>query len=172
MICAQGGLKGIKKAIGVTIDIANAYSEIALDMGKFIKDLYPECFLIVGNVCTPEAISFLQKDTKTVDMIKVGISCGSVCSTKNATGFNRRMVSTMMDCGSVAEIPMIADGSIKEIGHMAIALNTSKMTKFVMSGNLFAGFEQSSGDILNIEGRQYKEYYGNASEKTIRAMSM
>ena len=61
---------------------------------------------------------------------------------------------------------MIADGSIKEIGHMAIALNTSKMTKFVMSGNLFAGFEQSSGDILNIEGRQYKEYYGNASEKT------
>jgi len=149
----------------VTIDVANAYSDHVRGFASYIADLYPKCFIIVGNVCTPDAILFLQSSPN-IHAIKIGISCGSVCSTKNATGFNRRMVSTMVDCGKVANIPLIADGSIKEIGHFAIALNTSKRTNFVMSGNLFAGFEQSSGKVLVIDNKQYKEYYGNASEQT------
>jgi GMP reductase len=151
----------------ITIDVANAYSQNVVDMSKFIKDYYSNCVLIVGNICTPEAVEFLQSTyDKSVDLIKIGVAGGFVCSTKNTTGFHRRMVSTMIDCGKVAEVPLIADGSIKEVGHINIALNTSHKTQWVMCGNLFAGFEESNGDVLVIDDKPFKEYYGNASEKT------
>jgi len=149
----------------ITIDVANAYSEFARNMAEESKSIFPDATIIVGNICTPEAVEYLQ-ESSCIDVLKVGISCGSVCSTKNVTGFNRRMVTTLQDCGKVSNLPMIADGSIKEIGHIAIALNTSENTKYVMLGNMFSGFEQSAGDIRIVDGKAYKEYYGNASEKT------
>ena len=72
------------------------------------------------------------------------------------------MASTILECAEVATVPIIADGGIVEHGDIAKALACG--ASMVMAGHLFAGYDQSAGDIITVEGRQYKEYYGSASE--------
>jgi GMP reductase len=149
----------------ITIDVAHAHNDKMLGMIDFIKELLPNVFLIVGNVATGEAIEFFERHGN-VDCCRVGISCGYACSTKNTTGFNRKMISTLLECGDASDnLPLIADGGISENGDYIKALNSSRHVVGVMAGKMFAGFEQSAGDILVIEGNKLKEYYGNASEK-------
>jgi GMP reductase len=94
-----------------------------------------------------------------------------VCITKNKTGFHRPMVSTVLDCASYTlenNIPLIADGGIREHGDIAKAIACG--ASMVMAGSLFAGYEESAGNIIEItlDGislpRMYKEYYGSASQ--------
>lgn len=145
----------------VTIDVANAWSDKAEEMSKCVKEWFPDVFLIVGNVATSEAVDDIQ-EWGTVDAIKVGIAGGSVCITKNKTGIHRPMVSTIIDCVEVAQVPIIADGGIREHGDIAKALACG--ATMVMAGSLFAGYDESSGNIIEIEDRAYKEYYGSASK--------
>lgn len=156
----------------ITIDIAHAHSNFTMDMVEYINSLYFDSYLIVGNVATGDAVQFFEKrkerDYKKykIDAVKSGISCGEACSTKNMTGFNRRMISTLLDCDSKAySLDIIADGGIKENGDYAKALNCGKRIVGVMAGSCFAGFEESAGKVLTIEKRKVKEYYGNASKQ-------
>ena len=97
------------------------------------------------------------------DAIKVGIAGGRVCITKNKTGFHRPMVSTVLNCVmEAAGVPIIADGGIEEHGDIAKAIALG--AHMVMAGSLFAGYDQSAGQIVEIEKRLHKEYFGSASE--------
>lgn len=143
----------------ITIDIANAWSPKGFEMIKYIKDNFWS-FLIVGNVGCAEAV--LELEEAGADCVKVGIAGGRVCITKNKTGFHSPMVSTVLECSKVAKKPIIADGGIVEHGDIAKALVCGATG--VMAGSLFAGYDQSAGDKVEISGRTYKEYYGSASE--------
>ena len=152
----------------ITIDVANAWSDKTKKMMEFIKNKFPESFLIVGNVATSEAVEELQ--AWGADAIKVGIAGGSVCITKNKTGVSRAMLSCVRDCVGVAKVPIIADGGIVEHGDIAKAIACG--ATMVMAGSLFAGYDQSAGRTIEIEDwkkghaeyTRYKEYFGSASK--------
>ncbi|WP_199155655.1 IMP dehydrogenase, partial [Chromobacterium sp. ASV23] len=120
----------------------------------------PNTFLIGGNVATAEAARDLE--SWGCDAIKAGIAGGRVCITKNKTGFHRPMVSTVRDCVSAVTVPVIADGGIVEHGDIAKALVCG--ATMIMAGSLFAGYDESAGDIVEIGGKHYKEYFGSASQ--------
>jgi GMP reductase len=156
----------------ITIDIAHAHNDLTLEMVANVRKYYPNSYLIVGNIATGEAVKFFEDAMKKeprihhINMLRAGIACGFACSTKNTTGFNRRMISTLLECDEASDkIEIMADGGISENGDYIKALNCGKNIKCVMAGSMFAGFEESAGDILVINDNKVKEYYGNASEK-------
>lgn len=144
----------------MTLDIANGWCIKAEKMTKYVKDNFKNTFLTVGNVATPEAVEEIQ--TWGADAIKAGIAGGNVCITKNKTGFHRPMISTVLSCCYAAKVPIIADGGIVEHGDIAKALTCG--ATMVMAGSLFAGYDQSAGEIIEHNGRLVKEYFGSASE--------
>jgi GMP reductase len=144
----------------ITLDVANAWCVKAEKMVRWIKMNFPKSFLIVGNMATPEAVKEIQ--TWGADALKVGIAGGSVCITKNKTGFHRPMISTVLSCAEVADLPVIADGGIAEHGDIAKAIACG--ATMVMAGNLFAGFDESAGEIIELDKRLYKQYFGSASQ--------
>lgn len=144
----------------ITMDIANAWCVKAERMIKQIKDTFPDSFLIGGNIATAEAARDLE--SWGCDAIKAGIAGGRVCITKNKTGFHRPMVSTTLDCASAVSVPLIADGGIVEHGDIAKAMSCG--ASMVMAGSLFAGYDESAGNIVEISGKHYKEYFGSASQ--------
>ena len=144
----------------VTLDIANAWCSKAENMIKYIKDNFPKSFLIGGNVATAKACLALQEWG--CDAIKIGIAGGKVCITKNKTGFHRPMVSTTLDCAKAVRVPVIADGGIQEHGDIAKALVCG--ATMVMAGSLFAGYDESAGNVVEINDKHYKEYFGSASQ--------
>lgn len=152
----------------ITIDIAHAHNDETLNVIDKVKRYYPDTFLIVGNIATGEAVEFFNRHGG-ADATRVGIAGGASCITKNMTGFHRRMVSCLIECNDASRTwgqkPIIADGGIRENGDYAKALNCGKNIIGVMAGSMFAGYEESAGDILVIDDKKYKEYYGNASEK-------
>jgi GMP reductase len=152
----------------MTLDIANAWCPKAERMIKYVKDHFAT-FLIVGNIASADAAREIH--AWGADAVKAGIAGGRVCITKNKTGFHRPMVSTVLDCASytrAANLPLIADGGVVEHGDIAKALACG--ANLVMAGSLFAGYDQSAGNIIEvtIDGhalpRSYKEYYGSASQ--------
>ena len=144
----------------ITMDVANAWCVKAERMIKTIKDIFPGTFLIGGNIATAEAARDLERWG--CDAIKAGIAGGRVCITKNKTGFHRPMVSTTLDCAGAVKVPVIADGGVVEHGDIAKALACG--ASMVMAGSLFAGFDESAGNIVEINGKHYKEYFGSASQ--------
>ncbi len=144
----------------ITLDIANAWCLKAEQMIKALKIAFPHSFLIVGNVCTGQAI--LDLELWGADCCKVGIGSGLVCTTKLKTGFHRPMVHTIQECVRFATKPIIADGGVIQHGDIAKALALG--AHMVMCGGLFSGFTESAGLILEIDGQFKKSYYGSASE--------
>lgn len=144
----------------ITLDVANGWCVKAEQMIRFIKREFPDSFLIGGNIATAEAARELQEWG--CDAIKAGIAGGRVCITKNKTGFHRPMVATVRDCAAAITVPLIADGGIVEHGDVAKALACG--ASMVMAGSLFAGYDESAGEIVEIDGKHYKEYFGSASQ--------
>ena len=144
----------------ITIDVANAWSNRVKLFISEIKNKLPNTFLIVGNVATEEAVYDLVQWG--ADAIKVGIAGGKSCITKNKTGFYRPMITTILECASISTVPIIADGGITEHGDLAKAISAG--AHMIMAGSLFAGFDESAGDIVDINNHKYKEYFGSASE--------
>lgn len=145
----------------ITIDVANSWSEKTKKMINYIKYNFPNSFLIVGNIATGEAC--IEIEQWGADALKIGIACGHVCITRNKTGFSRPMVTTILDCvKSGIKIPIIADGGIKENGDVSKAIACG--ATMVMAGSIFASYDQSAGQIIEIEDKMYKEYYGSASK--------
>jgi GMP reductase len=148
----------------ITIDIAHGHSIKMENMIQFLKTTMQGTFIIAGNVSTPKAVIDLERWG--ADAIKVGIGPGSACTTYPTTGFGSRncQASIVYECSSVAEIPIIADGGIKNPGDIAKSLVLG--ASMVMAGGMFAGFSDSPGEILQIEDKIYKEYWGSASSQS------
>jgi IMP dehydrogenase len=141
----------------IVIDTAHAHSKSVMQLAKSIKKTFSKVQLVVGNVGTAEAAKELVK--LDVDGIKVGIGPGSICTTRVVAGIGVPQITAILECAQVAvkhNIPIIADGGIRYSGDIVKALAFGASS--VMTGNLFAGTEESPGETILLEGRQYKEY--------------
>ncbi|MCP1639321.1 GMP reductase [Streptococcus gallinaceus] len=146
----------------VTIDIAHGHAESVIKMIKHIKSELPETFVIAGNVGTPEAVRELENAG--ADATKVGIGPGKVCITKVKTGFGTGgwQLAALRWCAKAARKPIIADGGIRTHGDIAKSIRFG--ASMVMIGSLFAGHIESPGKTVEVDGEQFKEYFGSASE--------
>ncbi|SEM82864.1 GMP reductase [Paenisporosarcina quisquiliarum] len=146
----------------ITIDIAHGHSNAVIDMIKHLKKHLPQSFVIAGNVGTPEAVRELENAG--ADATKVGIGPGKVCITKIKTGFGTGgwQLAALRWCAKAASKPIIADGGIRTHGDIAKSVRFG--ASMVMIGSLFAGHEESPGVTVEKDGKQYKEYFGSASE--------
>lgn len=145
----------------IVLDCAHGHSKNVLKTIEMLKAQI-EVDLIVGNVVTAEATRDLINAG--ADAIKVGIGPGSICTTRIVSGVGMPQISAVMDCANEAKksgIPIIADGGIKYSGDIAKALAVGASS--VMIGSLLAGTEESPGDLILYQGRQYKSYRGMGS---------
>ena len=143
----------------ITIDVAHGHSARVVAMIRHIKDKLPGTFVIAGNVATARAVELLDKAG--ADAVKIFIAPGSVCTTRVKTGFMRGTIECLMECAEATKKPVIADGGIKEPGHVAKAIAAG--AHMVMAGSYMAGFDENSGRIVLINGEKKYIYYGSAS---------
>ncbi len=145
----------------LVLDSAHGHSQGIIDTIKQIKAEL-DIDLIAGNIATSEAAEDLIKAG--ADAIKVGIGPGSICTTRIVAGVGVPQISAIDECAQVGrkyEIPVIADGGIKYSGDVAKALAVG--ASCVMAGSILAGTEESPGETIMFQGRQYKSYRGMGS---------
>ncbi len=146
----------------VVVDTAHGHHAGVIQTVKQIKAEYPELQLIAGNVATAEATRDLIEAG--ADAVKVGMGPGSICTTRVVAGIGVPQITAIYDCAAEAQkfgIPIIADGGVKFSGDLPKAIAAGAHT--VMIGSLFAGTEESPGDIEIYQGRSYKVYRGMGS---------
>jgi IMP dehydrogenase len=151
----------------LVIDTAHGHSQGVLDMVATLRERHPDIELIAGNVATAEATRALID--RGVDAVKVGIGAGSICTTRVVAGIGVPMIASVAACAREAaefDIPIIADGGIRYSGDMTKALAVGASA--VMIGSLFAGTDESPGEIILYQGRSFKEYRGMGSIGAMR----
>lgn len=151
----------------IVVDTAHGHSQGVLNRVKWIKDHFPDIQVIGGNIATAAAARDLYKAG--ADAVKVGIGPGSICTTRIVTGVGVPQISAISNVASElkGKIPIIADGGIRFSGDVCKALAAGADT--VMLGGMFAGTEESPGEIELYQGTTYKSYRGMGS---IGAMSL
>jgi IMP dehydrogenase len=154
----------------IGIDSAHGHSLNVLEAVKKIRTAYPDLDIIAGNVATAEATEDLIKAG--ANCVKVGIGPGSICTTRVVAGIGVPQVTAVMDCAEAAKahgITVIADGGIKYSGEITKAIAAGASA--VMLGSLFAGTEESPGEIVMYQGRSFKSYRGMGSTAAMEAGS-
>ncbi len=151
----------------LVVDTAHGHSQGVLDTVQRLRRQYPDVDLVAGNVATAEATEALI--ALGVDAVKVGIGAGSICTTRVIAGVGVPMISSIMECaraGAAHDVPVIADGGIRYSGDItkAIAVGAS----CTMIGSLFAGTDESPGEMIIFQGRSFKEYRGMGSIGAMR----
>ena len=146
----------------ITIDVAHGHSDSVIAMIKHIKQQLPTTFLTAGNVATPEAVRDLENAG--ADATRVGVGPGKACITKLKTGFGTGgwQLAALRLCSKAARKPLIADGGIRHNGDIAKSVRFG--ASMVMIGSLLAGHQESPGNLITIDGKRYKQYWGSASE--------
>jgi IMP dehydrogenase len=151
----------------LVIDTAHGHSQGVLDMVKRVRQRFADVNLIAGNVATADGTVALIDQG--VDAVKVGIGAGSICTTRVVAGIGVPMVTAIMECAAAAwmhDVPVIADGGIRYSGDITKALAVGAST--TMIGNLFAGTDESPGELILYQGRSFKEYRGMGSIGAMR----
>jgi IMP dehydrogenase len=146
----------------LVIDTAHGHSLNVINRIKKIKSQYPSVDIIAGNIATAEAALALAKAG--ADGVKVGIGPGSICTTRIVTGIGVPQITAITNVVDALKdtcIPVIADGGIRFSGDISKALAAGAHS--VMMGSMFAGTEESPGEIEFYEGRTYKSYRGMGS---------
>ena len=144
----------------VIVDTAHGHHKNVVDTVAYIKKQYPNAQIIAGNIATPEAARTLSGVG--ADAVKVGIGPGTICTTRIVAGVGVPQLSAVMEVAEAAgDIPVIADGGIKFSGDLAKAIAAGASA--VMIGSLFAGTEESPGEVFLYQGRSYKSYRGMGS---------
>lgn len=146
----------------ITIDVAHGHSVYVVKMIEYIKKQLPGTFLTAGNVATPEAVRELENAG--ADATKVGVGPGKACITKLKTGFGTAgwQLSALRLCKKAAQKPLIADGGIRQNGDIAKSIRFG--ATMVMVGWMLAGHRESPGNLISLDGKDYKQYWGSASE--------
>ncbi len=149
-------------ADAIVIDTAHGHSKAVSDAVTRIKKMSNAVQVIAGNVATSEATKALVDAG--ADAVKVGIGPGSICTTRIVAGVGVPQLTAIEQCASAAAksgIPVIADGGMKFSGDFAKALAAGAAT--AMMGSVFAGTEESPGEVFLYQGRSYKAYRGMGS---------
>ena len=145
----------------LVLDSAHGHSKGILDTVRSIKETL-EVDIIAGNIATSEATEALIEAG--ADGVKVGIGPGSICTTRIVAGVGVPQISAIDECAKAARkhgVPVIADGGVKYSGDIAKALAVG--ASCIMAGSLLAGTEESPGETIMFQGRQYKSYRGMGS---------
>lgn len=151
----------------ICIDVANGYSEHFVKFVKQTRKAYPEKVIIAGNVVTGEMVEELLLSG--ADIIKVGIGPGSVCTTRVKTGVGYPQLSAIIECADAAHGlggQIISDGGCVVPGDVAKAFGAG--ADFVMLGGMLAGHEESGGELIEKQGKKFKQFYGMSSETAMK----
>ena len=151
----------------LVLDSAHGHSQNVINMARELRQTFPSTDLIAGNVATAEGTDALIDAG--VDAVKVGIGSGSICTTRVVAGIGVPMVTAITECSGAAArhgIPIIADGGIRYSGDITKALAVGANS--VMIGSLFAGTDESPGELILYQGRSFKEYRGMGSIGAMR----
>ena len=145
----------------VVVDTAHGHSKGVLDMVRWVKQHYEHIDVIAGNIVTAEAALALREAG--ADAVKVGIGPGSICTTRVVTGVGVPQVSAIYACANALEnsIPVVADGGIRYSGDVTKAIVAGASS--VMMGSRLAGTEESPGEKILYQGRQFVVYRGMGS---------
>jgi IMP dehydrogenase len=146
----------------IVVDTAHGHSKNVLDRVKWMKRRFPKIQIIGGNIATAAAAKALVDHG--ADGVKVGIGPGSICTTRIVAGIGVPQISAITNVAKVlakGDVPLIADGGIRYSGDIAKAIAAGAHA--VMIGSLFAGTEESPGEIELFQGRSYKSYRGMGS---------
>lgn len=146
----------------IVLDSAHGHTTNVINALKKVKAAYPDLPVIAGNVATAQGCEDLIKAG--ADCVKIGMGPGSICTTRVVAGIGVPQITAIMDCYEVAkkyDIPIIADGGIQYSGDIVKALAAG--ANVCMMGSMFAGTEESPGEIVLYRGRSYKTYRGMGS---------
>ena len=146
----------------LVIDTAHGHNVGVMNAVEKVREACPDVTLVAGNVATAEAAEALFK--RGADVVKVGIGPGSICTTRIVAGIGVPQITAIMDCGEVADKygkTIIADGGIKYSGDITKAIAAGAHA--CMIGSLFAGTEESPGELEIYQGRSFKSYRGMGS---------
>jgi IMP dehydrogenase len=152
----------------LVLDIAHGHADAAIEAVAELKGAWPDVEVVAGNVATGEGVKDLA--AAGADAVKVGIGPGYACTTRIVAGVGVPQLSAVLECAAAAreaDVPLIADGGIRRAGHVATAIGAGAST--VMVGSLFAGREESPGDIVRRRGQLFKVYRGMASRSAAAA---
>ncbi len=148
----------------ICIDVANGYMAKLIDFCKKIRETFPDKIIIAGNVVTRELVEELIINGK-VDIVKVGIGSGAVCTTRLQTGVGMPQFSSVVECADAAHGlggHIISDGGICNPGDISKAFGAGG--DFVMMGSMFAGHTECNGEIIEENKKKYKIFYGMSSD--------
>ena len=154
----------------IVVDTAHGHSRNVVEAIRAIKKNFPDGQLIAGNVATAEGAEALIRAG--VDALKIGVGPGSICTTRVVAGVGVPQVTAVLESSRVAQrhgIPLIADGGIKFSGDITKALAAGADS--VMIGSLFAGTDESPGEMVLYQGRSYKMYRGMGSIEAMKSGS-
>ena len=146
----------------ICIDVANGYSEHFVDFVKQTREKFTDKVIFAGNVVTGEMVEELL--LAGADIIKVGIGPGSVCTTRVKTGVGYPQLSAIIECADAAHGlggQIISDGGCAIPGDVAKAFGAG--ADFVMLGGMLAGHDESGGELIERDGKKYKQFYGMSS---------
>jgi len=147
----------------ICIDVANGYSEHFVQFLKKTRKQYPDKIIIAGNVVTGEMTEELL--LAGADIVKVGIGPGSVCTTRVKTGVGYPQLSAIIECADAAHGlggHIISDGGCTTPGDVAKAFGAG--ADFVMLGGMLAGHTESGGELIEVKGEKFKQFYGMSSK--------
>jgi IMP dehydrogenase len=151
----------------VVIDTAHGHTKGVVEVLKKVKKAHTNLDVVVGNVATSEAASYLLEAG--ADGIKVGIGPGSICTTRIIAGVGYPQLSAVMEVASVlseTDVPLIADGGVRYTGDIVKAIAAG--ADCVMLGSLLAGTKESPGETVIYEGRKFKTYRGMGSVEAMK----
>ncbi|KAK7584209.1 hypothetical protein V9T40_005172 [Parthenolecanium corni] len=156
-------LEAVPQITFVCLDVANGYSQHFIDFVRKVRSAFPTHTIMAGNVVTGEMVEELILSG--ADIVKVGIGPGSVCTTRIKTGVGYPQLSCVMECADAAhglQGHIVADGGCTCAGDVAKAFGAG--ADFVMIGGLFAGHDQSGGELtVKSDGTKVKLFYGMSS---------
>ncbi len=154
----------------IVIDTAHGHTRAVVEAIRDIKRIFPNGQLIAGNVATAEGAEALAKAG--ADAVKVGVGPGSICTTRVIAGVGVPQITAIQECARMTQrydLPLIADGGIKFSGDITKALAAGADS--VMIGSLFAGTDESPGEMVLYQGRSYKIYRGMGSIEAMKSGS-
>jgi len=146
----------------LVIDVAHGHMERVGEITSELKNMFPKVTIIAGNVATYEAAKDLF--LAGADSVKVGVGPGSICTTRVETGHGVPQLTAILEASKAAKefnMAIIADGGIKNVGDIVKALAAGAHA--VMLGNMLAGCDETPGEIIEVNGKKYKKYFGSTS---------
>lgn len=150
----------------ICLDVANGYTQYFASFVKKIRGLFPDKIIMAGNVVTGEMTEELLLSG--ADIVKIGIGPGSVCTTRKKTGVGYPQLSAIIECADAAHGlrgHVCADGGCVMPGDISKAFAAG--ADFVMLGGMLAGHDECAGDIVTVDGKSYKNFYGMSSSEAM-----